>query len=60
MARANPASTQAKPRFMKNTRMAARKTHRVSAMEYAISLASQIKLPRPRAPALRLRAGAHG
>ena len=32
---ANPASTLAKPRFIKKTRIAARKTHRVSINEYS-------------------------
>ena len=36
-ARAKPASTQAKPRFMKKTRMAASSTHKVSTMEYSIT-----------------------
>ena len=38
LARAKPASTEAKPRFMKNTRMAARNTHRVS-MIIVVSIA---------------------
>ena len=44
LARAKPASTAANPRFIKNTKIAARNTHRVSVTEYVIFIPPRMKM----------------